>query len=202
MGSATQPATQPADQSPTKWNFFGPPTLLDGEDAAAYDNLLARVSGAIKPTDIIEEIWVRDVVDLEWEVHRMRRLKAKLISVTAHKGLEQILERLTDYITASALSTAWAQRDSDAIKRVEELLVSAELTMDAVMAETLALKLDQVERIDRMTMNAESRRNSVLREIDRHRASLALAVRQAVKDIEDAQFEEVGAKKIADRKAA
>jgi hypothetical protein len=29
----------------------------DGEDPAAYDELLARVSGAIKPSDILEEIW-------------------------------------------------------------------------------------------------------------------------------------------------
>ncbi len=194
----------PAEQTPTKWNFFGPPPLLEGEDSAAYDGLLARVSGAVEPTDIIEEIWIRDIVDLEWEVQRLRRLKAQLITVTAHKGLKQILLdlKLTDYNTASALSVAWAQCDSDSIKEVEELLASAELTMDTVMAQTLALKLDQVDRIDRMLMSAEARRNSVLREIDRHRASVAQALRQAVKDIEDAQFEEVEAKKIADQKAA
>ena len=59
-------ASSPGDrgQPPTQWNFFGPAPLLDGEDPAAYDELLARVSGAVKPSDILEEIWVRDVVDL------------------------------------------------------------------------------------------------------------------------------------------
>src|SRR5262245_42098698 len=184
-------------QSSTKWNFFGPPPLLDGEDPAAYDDLLARVSGAVKPSDILEEIWVRDIVDLSWEVSRLRRLKADLIATTAHVGLQQVLEPLSDWSSSTTLSQAWAKRDANAIKEVDELLASAELTMDAVMAQTLALKLDEIERIDAMTMRAEARRNVALREIDRHRASVAQALRRAVNDIEDAQFEEVGARKIA-----
>src|SRR5262249_8258501 len=184
-------------QSSTKWNFFGPPPLLDGEDPAAYDDLLARVSGAVKPADIIEEIWVRDVVDLTWEVQRLRQLKAKLLNVNAHKGLQNILERMTGFFSAEDLSKGWLKGNSDKIKEVEDCLTSAELGMEDVMAQTLALKLDYIERIDRMTMNAEARRNVALREIDRHRASVAQALRRAVNDIEDAQFEEVGAKKIA-----
>ena len=46
---------------------FGPPPLIQGEDRGAYDKLLARVSAAVKPVDILEEIWVHDIVDLEWE---------------------------------------------------------------------------------------------------------------------------------------
>ena len=88
--------TKRVSQPPTKWNFFGPPPLLDGEDPAAYDDLLASVSGAVKPSDILEEIWVRDVVDLAWEARRLRRLKANLIAANAHKGLEQILLPLAD----------------------------------------------------------------------------------------------------------
>jgi hypothetical protein len=67
------------------------------------------------------------------------------------------------------------RRDSNAIEEVDKLLASAGLSMDAVMAQTLAIKLDQVERIDWMTMRAEARRNTVLREVDRHRASVAQA---------------------------
>lgn len=66
--------------------FFAPPPLIEGEDTAAYDDLLARISGAIKPSDILEEIWVRDVVDLTWDAFRLRRLKAKLLTATAHEG--------------------------------------------------------------------------------------------------------------------
>ena len=33
-----------------------PAPLFEGEDAAGYNELLARVSGDMKPTDIVEEI--------------------------------------------------------------------------------------------------------------------------------------------------
>jgi hypothetical protein len=74
--------------------------------------------------------------------------------------------------------------------------------MHTVMAQTLALKLDQVERIDRMIMGAEARRNAVLREVDRHRTSLAQVLRQAANNVEDAQFEEIRAKQLVDGNAA
>jgi transcriptional regulator of aromatic amino acid metabolism len=38
--------------------LFGPPLLLEGEDAAAYDQLLARICAAVKPVDVIDEMFV------------------------------------------------------------------------------------------------------------------------------------------------
>ena len=59
------------------------------------------------------------------------------------------------------------------------------------MAQTLSSKIDDIERIDRMLANAEARRNLVLREIDRHRATVAARLRDATEQIEDASFTEV-----------
>jgi hypothetical protein len=55
----------------------------------------------------------------------------------------------------------------------------------------LETHLDAVERIDRMIMNAEARRNAALREIERRRASVAEALRRATDGIVDAEFKEV-----------
>jgi hypothetical protein len=187
--------------SPAKWDFFGPPPLLEGEDPAAYDELLARVSGAVGPTDILKEIWVRDVVDLVWEALRLRRLKSSLIDASIHEGLTKILRIFVDWIPAEELAKSWVRNDVKAREEINKMLTSAGLTMESAAAQTLVLKLDAIERIDRMIMNAEARRNAVLREIDRHRASVAQALRRAA-DIEDVQFEELGAKQIADRNAA
>ena len=49
-----------------------PPPLVRGEDPAAYDQLAARITAAVAPANVIEEIWVRDVVDLVWDVVRLR----------------------------------------------------------------------------------------------------------------------------------
>ncbi len=35
--------------------LFGPPPLLEGDDPAAYNELLARISGTVKPADVLEE---------------------------------------------------------------------------------------------------------------------------------------------------
>ena len=64
---------------PSRQALFGPPLLLEGEDAAAYDELLASVRAAAKPIDIIDEMFIADAVSLEWEVLRWRRLKTCLI---------------------------------------------------------------------------------------------------------------------------
>jgi hypothetical protein len=168
--------------------LFGPPPLLEGEDTAAYDELLVRISGAVKPADILEEIWVRDVVDLVWEAFRLRRLKANLMTVVAHEGLRKILETLIDWSDASDLAQAWATREPGAIKQVDELLASAGFTMDAVMAQTLSLKLDDIDRIDQMIATAEGRRNAILREVDRHRTTWGQNVRRAVQQIEASEI--------------
>ena len=59
------------------------------------------------------------------------------------------------------------------------------------MAQTLVVNIDHIERIDRMIMTAEARRNAVLREINRHRAVLGEKRRRVTHDVEDANFEEV-----------
>jgi hypothetical protein len=63
--------------------------------------------------------------------------------------------------------------------------------MEGVMAKTLDTKIDSFERFDRMLASTEARRNNALREIDRHREALGGAVRQAVDEVQDAEFREV-----------
>src|SRR5262249_15330761 len=90
--STTVPAT--TSQRPTALTIFGPPPPVANEDAAAYNDLLARVSGTLRPSDIFEEIWVREITDLIWESLRWRRHQAGLIKAAVPKALEQILKPL------------------------------------------------------------------------------------------------------------
>ena len=165
--------------------LFGPPPLIEGENTQDYDDLVTRISTEVKPDDILEHIWVRDFVDLVWEASRLRRLKANLMTANAVHGLAQVLEPFMGCSDAESLAVDWAKRKSRAIKRVDTILASTGLTMDAVMAQTLSLKLDDIERIDRMIAIAEARRNVVLREIDRHRESLSQNPRRSMQQVED-----------------
>ena len=71
--------------------LFGQPQLLEGEDAAAYDQLRSRIHAAVKPVDIVEEMFIDDVVSLEWEVLRWRRLKLSSIRARRLEALEGFL---------------------------------------------------------------------------------------------------------------
>src|SRR5215469_5876940 len=75
-------------------SWLGPPTLFEGEDAAAYDERLARIAEALKPEDIFVELWARDIAHLDWEVSSLRRLQASLMTAAAYEGLQKILEPL------------------------------------------------------------------------------------------------------------
>jgi hypothetical protein len=227
---------------------FGPPLLLEGEDAAAYDELLARVCAAVKPVDIIDEMLIADIVSLEWEVLRWRRLKRTLMQEIGLKALENFLagkldydsERVADRLTkilqhnlpeenadsaqtlareyarnephavdtinevlacinldmgdiqcgvradkAQELVQDYLRRKPDAVTRVNDFLTNAGMNMDSFMTKALGDKIDDIERIDRLTAIAESRRNAALREIDRRRAE---TLRRSVQEIEDDEF--------------
>jgi hypothetical protein len=168
---------------------FGPAPLIEGEDAGAYDELLVRISTAVRPADIFEEIWVRDIVDLVWEAFRLRRLKACLMTAGAREALVQGLSPLVGWAQADGLARSWAARKPGAIAAVEEHLVTAGIGLEGIVAQGLCIELNNIERIDRMIMAAEARRNAALREIDRHRASLGRRLRQAVLE---AEAQEVG----------
>jgi Tfp pilus assembly pilus retraction ATPase PilT len=57
--------------------------------------------------------------------------------------------------------------------------------MELAAARGFEARIDTFEQIDRMAMAAEARRNSALRELERHRASLAQALRQALRQASD-----------------
>jgi hypothetical protein len=186
----------------TKHSMFGPPPLVAGEDPAAYEELHSRISAAVKPKDFLEEIWVRDVVDLTWDSLRMRRLKASLLTSVRGQGLEALVRPVLGWTDAEELSKQWTARDRGAVKQVDKQLAAMGVNMDAPMAHALALRIDQFERIERMIMNAEARRNAALREVDRHRSSLAQALRQASDDVIEADFEDVPSQQRAQEDAA
>jgi hypothetical protein len=73
--------------------LFGASPLIEGEDARQYDEIETRFSATIKPKDILEEMWTRDVVDLTWDILRMRRLKAGLLTSVMSEGVDRILNR-------------------------------------------------------------------------------------------------------------
>jgi hypothetical protein len=103
--------------------------------------------------------------------------------------LDDILDRARDR-KVEELVQAYARREPDAVTLIDEVLADRGVSLDTLVADAVAEQLDDIERIDRLTTIAESRRNASLREIERRREVLGRALRCSVQQIEDAEFVE------------
>ena len=162
--------------------LLGPPPLLPNESLVDYEGLKARLRAKIGPQDALEEIWLRDILDLQWEVLRMRRLKARLLANSSPSGLESLLHRRVHYSDVEKYVGAWGRGNKEDIKEIELLLKSRGLGLDDVDAHSLLKRLEPLEAIDRMISQAETRRNNALREIERAREAAARRLRAALSD--------------------
>ena len=168
---------------------IAPAPLLPGEKEADYATSAARIVSASGPRDAIEEFLIRDVVDLTWEILRLRRAKAGILKSSMGAGVRDILFSVG--LEGDTFGARWAAGDDLARDKLDAILTRAGLTIDEVTARTLESKLDSFERLDRMLASAEARRNNALREIDRHREALGATARQAVDEVEDVEFRDV-----------
>jgi hypothetical protein len=195
---ATTQQPRVAAVDPQLLEILGPPPILESESLDSYNALHDRVRSAVAPADVIEELWVRDVVDLSWRVLRLRRMKSKLFAAKAHQGLKAILAPHFDNSVSHisrlrALVGGWAARDKASMKLVEKTMRQAGFDQASLEAATLAASIDAFERIERLMLQAEARRNAALCAIDRRREGLARRLRDAVTAIEDAEFTDVPA---------
>jgi hypothetical protein len=151
----------------------------------------------VRPANFVEEIWVREVVELVWETVRLRRQKAALINSSAKEGMQRLLFAL-DYDDAIELAKGWFARDPAAVADVEARLADAGLGIDAAVAQTLRLHLAEYEGMDRMLRSAEARRDAALLAIERHRAHFADVLRRAAQEAQEAQEAEDAAEQAAE----
>ena len=77
------------------------------------------------------------------------------------------------------------RRESGAVALIDDLLAKAGMTIDALIASHLDEQLRWLERVDRLTTIAETRRNASLREIDRRRSALGGKLRRSIQEIEE-----------------
>jgi hypothetical protein len=152
-------------------SLFGPPPILEGEDAVAYDELFGRVCAAVKPVDVIDEMLMADGAALEWEVLRWRRLKLSLIRACGLKALEEFLrgkldygqyrKHFTDELTtilqdnpaedqaedsAQTLMDQYARNEPDAVDKVNEILASIGQKMDDILYRAQARRAKELAR--------------------------------------------------------
>ncbi len=189
-----QNADSSADiQAPLPPNFdfvFEDRPLLPGEDADQYDVLRESIVQQVKPADVIEAIWVKDIIDLTWEAKRSRRMRNRILVQARMKAVVELIlpafqKENSVYIegitgpSVETLAAGWASGNESSTGRVNKYLQDRDLSAEDVTAHAFLLNLSAIERVDRLIFLVEHRRDALIREIERKRASLAQRLRAA-----------------------
>ena len=179
----------------SRWSLFGPPPILEGEDAAAYDELVGRICAAVKPVDVIDEIFMADVATSEWEVLRWRRLKLSLLRARALKALEGFLrdkldydlyrEHFVDELTpilqdnpaedqaediAQTLAHECARNEPDAVDKVRAILAGIGLEINHI------LNRGKTRKAKELTQQYVRREPDAVKFIDEHLATAGVSI--------------------------
>jgi hypothetical protein len=170
--------------------LFDPRPLTVHEDPGVYDRLLACIVQDVKPRDIIEWIWVKDILDLVWEARRLRFYKVLVMQVRMRKAGGRLLaqvfepEALDDVpvLRSERAVSEYQSGNGKGITPVLDALDALGLPEDALSVAAFLDALPELEQIDQMLRSVESRRNSVLREIERQRFATSQRLRSAAKN--------------------
>lgn len=176
----------PAETAPAMTDVFGKPALLRDEDANLYDALFSRVVAAARPRDTFEWILLKDYADLAWEIFRLRRAKAGIVNGMHKNALCFVLEKLA---LQPRLALEFHNNPATKAAILEQFALHG-LDESVITAEAVAKCCDELARLDAMIRSAETRRNTMLREVDYHRGGLATRLRNAP-DVINAETEDV-----------
>jgi hypothetical protein len=179
------PSPVPADLEP----LFDDPPVLSTENSSQYRALLNGVAQCVKPKDVIEWLWVRDIVDLSWEIRRLRRFKALFIEVARQRRISDfgtstdgpVVGIFRVFVSGQPVQKEKVKKTRKRKPKLDTESDSASLFQDCI---------SDYQCVDRLLAAAEVRRNEALHEIELRRDSLARRLRRATDEIIDAEFNE------------
>jgi len=173
------------EESQTLERLLGPTPLLHGEDGAGYRAFYQTFRNQVGPHDLIDEIYIRDVVDQTWEIHRLRQIRIG----TMRKGQVQAVRQYTDHNASPSMNS----KQCEAVRnKLASSLESALACLEAlgvplwdINARAFKNESEMLFDIDQNIIRLEVRRNYIFREIERRKAGLAKKITQIVSSIED-----------------
>lgn len=173
--------------------FKGDWPLLPGEDEQALDDLRQACINTVKPADAVEEIWLTDFINRQWEVMRWQRVKVALFKSSRQEAVERLLRGhdADQLLIAADTAEGWATGDKTAISCVEKFLGLRHLDEDAIHAKAFQLNSKTFEQLDRLIASSEHRRDKALHLLEQRRELLARRAKEFPENIQDADYEDI-----------
>jgi len=150
------------------------PALLPDEEEGDYNELFQLMSDEIAPTTNLEWFAVADIVDMLWDMARLRLWKNAILVVSRRHALQTALLQTSPSYDPNHLrsSIAVARREAEEWRTnpeksevLEERLSAAGYDTDALNAGAMIEALGPLEAIDRFLCSARRQLNATLREI-------------------------------------
>ena len=171
--------------------------LLQGESGTDFDRLLQAFVHEVEPRGAVEDMYVRDIARIVWEMLRLRRCETAMINAGFCGAIEAVASRLMEHLgepyeprrqKAAELARQWFVGDRH---EVLKLLGRFELDESALEAEAIRRSSRVLEPVEKALMALEARRDKALGCIAFYRASFARKVRETAARMVEAQGREV-----------
>jgi hypothetical protein len=174
--------------------LLGEPPALPGDDRAKYNQLILQISKEMRPSGIVDWLFVEDFVHATFQIHALRSAKRDLLNDARLKELQPALHHarvwagwtlddLSDDVEVSV--HLFAEEPQQRKAEIEKELAEVGITLATVMARGMVRYLDKIEAIDRMIGVETARRDAALREADRWRNGLGRRLDRLASDIVD-----------------
>jgi hypothetical protein len=151
--------------------------VLTSESQREFETMQEEFFREVAPANFIERMYANEVIELFWEVRRLRRCKAALIDSMQGVALKNLIALAKGSLDGreeeQKLATAYLGADETARGQVVSFLSGRGLDQTALDAEAVSMRLDDLEKIERMIASMEQRRDKALVKIAEYRTCLA-----------------------------
>ena len=183
--------------------FLGDAPLVGDETQEDYDAFYNAIVSKLTQPDIINELYVKDFVDLSWQIRRERLILADIIRLfqkevvlellkTAYSKLSGPIESLTTVnriLGADRDAQRWLG-DPAARKEIDADLEARGYSSSTVLALAYRKGAAEIDAVEQRIASYEIRRLMALREIERRNEKSARQLKRATANVIEGELSE------------
>ncbi len=168
--------------------ILGAPALVGCESAEVFYRMMSRFVVEFSPQTVTEWLLVWDLVNVNWEIARYRRMKASFIRAESPAAADRLLrdDDKRGIFRLKAFSPP-VPADKTGRSGAKELLASSGISLDDVAGAAAFYMVKKLTQIEDLIERLELRRERQFKELQAHRVfSLSSSTASADKIIEEA----------------
>ena len=183
--------------------FLGSAPLIGDETQEQYDAFRATILSHVSEPDIINELYLQDVVDLTWQIFRDRRMLANVVLIFQQRVVERLLrtthsnpekpyeqqDNIYPILGAGPDAQLWL-RDPAARERIDAELEKRGYCRGSVVTFAYLDGRIEIDAIEHRIAFYEARRMAAIKEIERRNEDAAEQLKRATARVIEHDFKQ------------